>query len=143
MSSSLVEKILETRHEILVYPQTSEELARSVMHEVAERLATEMSVSDPNLDGLVIVDTAAHLEDWISVVPTAHVTTVRQLSAGEDVIGKHQAVVSLSPEFLRRKEFARAAWFGAPRFYAMSPRLESVLPFMSTKRALRLQEAAA
>lgn len=140
MTHDLVEKILHTQRRVLMYQPEHEDEAREVMARVALQLAKEMSVSDPSLECLVIVDKAEYQETWKRLIP-AHITTVAQLANGDDVLSRHQSIVALAPDFARRNSISTPLR-SANRLYAMTPNWKSAIHLSTLDAVMVLEDAA-
>ena len=140
MTDPLVEKILDAPSQVLLYSPEREDEAREVMARVALQLAQEMSVSDPSLESLVIVDRPKYSDLWSQLLP-AHITTVAQIASGEEVLSRHQSIVSLAPEFARRYSLS-VPLRRAPRFYLLASSWKSAMHFTKLESVITLEDAA-
>lgn len=96
----IADLMLKSDHSVLVYQQSVEDFAHEVMEQVVDQLERRISVSDPTLDSLVVLDTADHQPVWNEYHPTTGVISLREVVKQPQIIHPHQIVVTIGAPFL-------------------------------------------
>lgn len=91
--------MLASRHRCLVFPSTHEDYAHAVFELLVDELERRISVSDPLLDALVVLDTIDHKELWDDYKPATEVTYLREFVDHRPVHQSH-TVASFGQPFL-------------------------------------------
>lgn len=111
---SVVGDILAEPRAVILYGREDEEAVRGVMHEVVTEMAAQISVVDPLVSSLTVIDVASEIEKWPEWLD---VTTPSELDS--TTLHHSQSIVSLSPMLLRRPNLLPV--LAPTRFYAITP----------------------
>lgn len=130
----IADLMLKTPHQVLVYQTSVEDFAHEVMELVVDQLEKRISVSDPTLDSLVVLDTADHQPIWEEYHPVTGVVSLREVVREPRIIHAHQIVVTIGMPFLEIDlnvplAKVRASYSAVPFTPATKSLVERVIPF--------------
>lgn len=106
--------MLETPRKVLVFDAAKEDFAHEVMEAVAAQLAKDISVSDPTLENLVVLDSETLI--WEEEVAGIQVIDLGDVTSGRFQLARSMCLVVFGNKFLRHRTLAPYA--KATRFYA-------------------------
>ena len=111
-----VQMVAEPQH-VLVYDHEQDQLAHEIMGNVASLLVESISLSNPSLDNLAVIDSSHDLSPWAEAIPDhVDVWSLADLEEGRTVLDKHQCIVTFGPGILTHALVA--PYTHATRFYA-------------------------
>lgn len=110
----VAELMLTQPQKVLVYEADKEDFAHEVMEAVAAQLAKDISISDPTLENLVVLDSEKLV--WEEEVSGIKVIDLGDVTSGRFHLARSMCLVVFGNKFLRNRTLAPYA--KATRFYA-------------------------